>query len=68
MIGCVTLGTNDLARAAAFCGRCFAEIGAKRLRYSGRCNEGPVGPRGAGFYTGHFRCLDGNRLNVFCRG
>jgi hypothetical protein len=31
MIGYVTLGTNDLARAAGFCDALFAEIGARRL-------------------------------------
>jgi catechol 2,3-dioxygenase-like lactoylglutathione lyase family enzyme len=31
MIGYVTLGTNDLARAAAFYDALLAEIGAKRL-------------------------------------
>jgi predicted lactoylglutathione lyase len=31
MIGYVTLGTNDLPRAAAFYDALFAEIGAKRL-------------------------------------
>jgi catechol 2,3-dioxygenase-like lactoylglutathione lyase family enzyme len=36
------------------------ELGAK--------DEGPVGPRGQGFYGGYFRDLDGNKLNVFCMG
>ncbi len=31
MIGYVTLGTNDLPRAAAFYDALLAEIGAKRL-------------------------------------
>ncbi len=31
MIGYVTLGTNDLARAAAFYDALFADMGAKRL-------------------------------------
>jgi predicted lactoylglutathione lyase len=31
MIGYVTLGTNDLARASAFYDKLLAEIGAKRL-------------------------------------
>jgi catechol 2,3-dioxygenase-like lactoylglutathione lyase family enzyme len=34
------------------------ELGAK--------DEGPAGPRGAQFYAGYFRDLDGNKLNVFC--
>lgn len=60
MIGYVTLGTNDLPRAAAFYDTLLAEIGAK--------DEGPNGPRGEGFYAGYFRDLDGNKLNVFCMG
>jgi catechol 2,3-dioxygenase-like lactoylglutathione lyase family enzyme len=34
----------------------------------GSQDEGPVGPRGDGFYAGYFRDLDGNKLNVFCYG
>ncbi len=34
----------------------------------GAQDEGPVGPRGDGFYAGYFRDLDGNKLNVFCMG
>lgn len=36
MIGYVTLGTNDLPRAAAFYDALLAEIGAKRLWDFGR--------------------------------
>jgi len=36
------------------------ELGAK--------DEGAVGERGAGFYAGYFRDLDGNKLNCFCMG
>jgi catechol 2,3-dioxygenase-like lactoylglutathione lyase family enzyme len=122
MIGYVTLGTNDLPRAAAFYDAVLAEIGATRLFDFGRGyawgvskdkpalgimkpfdgqpatvgngvmaaivvdskdkverlhrkalelggrDEGPVGPRGEGFYAGYFRDLDGNKLNVFCLG
>ena len=122
MIGYVTLGTNDLPRAAAFYDTLLAELGAKRtmefergivwgadqgkpslgvmkpfdgkaasvgngvmvglavatremvdrvhkkaLELGGK-DEGPVGLRGEGFYTGYFRDLDGNKLNVFCIG
>jgi len=122
MIGYVTLGTNDLPRAAAFYDALLAEIGAKRmmeldrgiiwgvaadkpslgilkpfdgnpatvgngvmvalavdsrekvarvhkkaLELGGK-DEGPVGPRGEGFYAGYFRDLDGNKLDVFCMG
>ena len=122
MIGYITLGTNDLPRAAAFYDALLAEVGAKRLMDFGRGiawgvamdkaslgvmkpfdgqpatvgngvmvalvvrsreqvdrvhakalalggkDEGPVGPRGEGFYAGYFRDLDGNKLNVFCMG
>jgi catechol 2,3-dioxygenase-like lactoylglutathione lyase family enzyme len=122
MIGYVTLGTNDLPRAAAFFDTLLAEIGAKRLwefdrgiawgvaqdkpslalmtPFDGNVasvgngvmvglvvdsrekvervhrkalelggqDEGPVGPRGDGFFAGYFRDLDGNKLNVFCIG
>jgi catechol 2,3-dioxygenase-like lactoylglutathione lyase family enzyme len=36
MIGYVTLGTNDLPRAAAFYDALLAEIGARRLMDYGR--------------------------------
>ena len=39
----------------------------KALELGGK-DEGPVGPRGEGFYAGYFRDLDGNKLNVFCLG
>ena len=122
MIGYVTLGTNDLPRAAAFYDALLAEIGARRLWESDRGiawgvaqdkpslgilkpydgqpatvgngvmvalivdskekvdrvhkkalelggkDEGAVGPRGDGFYTGYFRDLDGNKLSVFHMG
>ena len=40
-------------------------VHAKALALGGK-DEGPVGPRGEGFYAGYFRDLDGNKLNVFC--
>lgn len=120
MIGYVTLGCNDIPRAAAFYDALLAELGAKRLMESDRFiawfvspgtpglsiikpydgnpasvgngvmiglvaetpeqvdtlhrkalalgakDEGTPGPRGAGFYAGYFRDLDGNKLNFFC--
>ena len=122
MIGYVTLGTNDLPRAAAFYDALLAEIGGRRVLDLGRGiawgvaqdkpslaimlpfdgspatvgngvmaalsvdsrdqvdrvhakalqlggkDEGAVGLRGEGFYTGYFRDLDGNKLNVYCLG
>jgi catechol 2,3-dioxygenase-like lactoylglutathione lyase family enzyme len=40
----------------------------KKALELGGLDEGPVGPRGEGFYAGYFRDLDGNKLNVFCIG
>ena len=119
MIGFVTVGTNDMDRAAAFYDALFATIGAKRLsdneRFKawgmapgtprvavvkpydgspaaagngnmvalamesrdqvnavhakalalGGADEGPVGLRGATFYAGYFRDLDGNKFVAF---
>ena len=58
MIGYVTLGTNDLERAALYYDALVAEMGGT--------DEGPPGPRGEGFYAGYFRDPDGNKLNFFC--
>jgi predicted lactoylglutathione lyase len=120
MIGYVTLGTNDLDRAARFYDALLGEIGANRFMETeqfiawtvapdkpalsvtkafdgrpatvgngvmvalamrspeqvdsfykkaielGAADEGAPGPRGAGFYAGYFRDLDGNKLNAFC--
>ncbi len=44
-----------------------ARVHKKALELGGK-DEGPVGPRGEGFYAGYFRDLDGNKLNVFCMG
>ena len=121
MIGYVTLGTNDLPRAAAFYDAIGAELGVRRFMETekwiswgspggvgimitkpyderaasagngvmvalvardkvqvdrihqlamtlGAQDEGPPGPRGAGFYAGYFRDPDGNKLNVFAIG
>ncbi len=120
MIGYVTVGTNNLERAAAFYDQLFAVIGAGRFMEEDRfvawavspetpgfaatkpfdenpatvgngmmvalavdskekvqavyekalelggTDEGSPGLRGDFFYTGYFRDLDGNKLNVFC--
>ena len=34
----------------------------------GATDEGPIGPRGEGFYAGYFRDLDGNKLCAFFMG
>jgi catechol 2,3-dioxygenase-like lactoylglutathione lyase family enzyme len=74
MIGYVTLGTNDLARAAEFYDALLREIGAKRMMEDDQFiawsvrSEGAAGPRGEGFYARYFRDLDGNKLNFFHAG
>jgi len=122
MIGYVTLGTNDMARAARFYDDLLSVMGAKRTMESpkfvawgtdpqqamlfvikpadgnkatvgngvmvalaakskeevdrvhkkaialGAKDEGPVGPRGEGFYAGYFRDADGNKLCAFFMG
>ncbi len=122
MIGYVTLGANDFARAAKFYDALLGTLGAKRAMdmdtfiawaagpgqpmlsiikpFDGKAatvgngvmvalavdsrakvdavykkamelgakDEGPVGPRGDGFYAGYFRDPDGNKLNVFFMG
>jgi catechol 2,3-dioxygenase-like lactoylglutathione lyase family enzyme len=122
MIGYVTLGTNDLPRAALFYDAIAAEMGVGRMMdydgfiawgvpgggagvgltkphdgnaasvgngvmvaleatdkaqvdrlyaiamANGGSDEGAPGPRGEGFYAGHFRDPDGNKLNAFVMG
>lgn len=122
MIGYVTLGTEDIQRAAKFYDELLSVIGGERFMEMDRgiawsCgpnspglglmkpfdgkpatvgngvmvalvvdsrakvdalynkamslgakDEGPVGDRGGGFYSGYFRDPDGNKLNVFCMG
>jgi catechol 2,3-dioxygenase-like lactoylglutathione lyase family enzyme len=59
MIGYVTLGSNDIPRAAAFYDELLKLLGAK--------DEGALGPRGTGgFHAGYFRDLDGHKLNRCC--
>ncbi len=43
----------------------------KKALELGGVDEGPVGLRakgGGGFYSGYFRDLDGNKLDLFCYG
>jgi predicted lactoylglutathione lyase len=122
MIGYVTLGTNDIARASSFYDDLLGVMGAKRTMETekfigwgndpkapmlcvtkpadgnkatigngvmvalaakdkaqvdsiykkaialGAKDEGPVGPRGEGFYAGYFRDSDGNKLCAFYMG
>lgn len=48
MIGYVTLGTNDLARAAAFYDSLLAELGAKRAMQGDRFISWSTGPNSPG--------------------
>jgi catechol 2,3-dioxygenase-like lactoylglutathione lyase family enzyme len=64
MIGYVTLGTNDIARAGRFYDDLLSVVGAKQ---TSKC-EGPAGPRSDGFYAGYFRDSDGNKLCAFYMG
>ena len=62
MIGYVTLGTNDLARAAAFYDALLGEIGAKRMMESEKFIAWAVSPTqpGLGLTTPY----DGNKATV----
>jgi len=62
MIGYITLGTNDLARAAGFYDELFAEIGAKRMMESDRFIAWSVAPDKPGF--GVTRPYDGKAATV----
>ena len=55
----VALAAKDRAQVDA--------IYAKAIALGGT-DEGKPGPRGAGFYAGYFRDLDGNKLNAFFMG
>lgn len=48
MIGYVTLGTNDLARAAAFYDALLGEVGAKRMMENAQFIAWSVGPGAPG--------------------
>jgi catechol 2,3-dioxygenase-like lactoylglutathione lyase family enzyme len=45
----------------------LGQVWRKALEF-GAAAEGASGPRGEGFYTGHFRDLDGNKPNVVFAG
>ncbi len=66
MIGYVTIGTNDLPRAAAFYDALLAGIGAKRLMESDRFVAWSVRPEQAGLAV--TKPFDGNKLNFFALG
>jgi predicted lactoylglutathione lyase len=62
MIGYVTLGTNDLARAAKFYDALLAEIGGKRAMESDRFVSWSAGERSPGL--GVCKPYDGNAATV----
>lgn len=62
MIGYVTLGTNDLPRAAAFYDALLAEIGASRMMESDKFIAWSVSPTSPGL--GLIHPYDGNRATV----
>lgn len=62
MIGYVTLGTNDLPRAAAFYDALLAEIGARRFMETDRAIAWAVNPAAPGLGVG--RPYDGQPATV----
>ncbi len=62
-----TIG-NGVMVALAVDSRAKVDAIHKKALALGGKDEGPVGPRGEGFYAGYFRDLDGNKLNVFFMG
>jgi predicted lactoylglutathione lyase len=62
MIGYVTLGTNDMARAAKFYDALLAEVGGARGMESERFISWSAGPASAGI--GVIKPLDGNAATV----
>ncbi len=62
-----TVGNGVMIGLAVDSREKVAQLHAKALALGGK-DEGPVGPRGDGFYAGYFRDLDGNKLCFFCVG
>ena len=66
MIGCVTVGTNDLARGAVFYDAIASELGTGRMMENDQFIAWGAPGRGAGIgLTRLFRDLDGNKLHAF---
>lgn len=65
--GGATAGNGTMVAIAVGSHEMVDKVHKKALALGGK-DEGPVGPRGEGFYAGYFRDLDGNKLNVFCMG
>lgn len=62
-----TVGNGVMVALAAASKEQVGQLHAKALALGGT-DEGPVGPRGEGFYAGYFRDLDGNKLCAFFAG
>ena len=62
-----TIGNGVMVALAATSKEQVGQLHAKALALGGK-DEGPVGPRGDGFYAGYFRDLDGNKLCAFFIG
>jgi catechol 2,3-dioxygenase-like lactoylglutathione lyase family enzyme len=62
MIGYVTIGTNDMARAAKFYDALLAEVGGKRALESDRFISWSAGPTSPGI--GVIKPFDGNAASV----
>ncbi len=60
-----TVGNGVMIGLAVDSREKVAQLHSKALALGGK-DEGPVGPRGDGFYAGYFRDLDGNKLCFFC--
>ena len=60
-----TVGNGTMVALLADAPSTVDAVHAKALALGG-ADEGAPGERGAGFYAGYFRDLDGNKLNVFC--
>ena len=62
-----TVGNGVMVALLASSKELVDKLHAKALSLGGK-DEGAPGPRGAGFYAGYFRDLDGNKLNAFFIG
>jgi predicted lactoylglutathione lyase len=62
-----TVGNGVMVALAAKNKEQVDAIYKKAIALGGK-DEGAPGPRGAGFYAGYFRDLDGNKLNAFFMG
>lgn len=62
-----TVGNGSMVSLAATSQAQVNAVHARALALGGK-DEGPVGPRGDGFYAGYFRDLDGHKLAIYFIG